>query len=93
MYDLMPRRPSFARTATVARKIGQALGLEPILAGMNTAQRSDQIGKMVKAGPLQAIEVNAGQYTIGLKNRVLMRGVIRALHAQESVSDALAGGV
>ncbi len=77
----------------IALRVVKAGDFEPILRGMNAAQRSYQIGKMVKAGLLQPIEANARQYTIGLRSKLILRGVIRALRAQGLVSDALAGDV
>ena len=57
--------------------------------GLNAAQRTYQIRKLVGQGMLQPIYAEARQYTLGFSNNVLLRGVVRALTERGFVPSAL----
>lgn len=63
--------------------------LSPVMAGLNDAQRTYQIRKLVQNGMLQPIAPGARQYTIGFSNNMLLRGVVRALTDRGFVPAAL----
>lgn len=53
--------------------------LEPVMPGMNAAQRTYQIKKLLERKMLQPVKSGSRQYAIGFSNSYLMRGIIRAL--------------
>ncbi len=69
-------------TLTVRSKIVKSADLKNILPGLNSAQRTYLIRKLVEQGMLLPINEGARQYTIGFSNNYLIRGVINALREQ-----------
>lgn len=59
------------------------------LSGMNSAQRTYQIKKLVNSGMLQPVGAGARQYTIGFSNNTLLRCVVRTLEAEGFIPPAL----
>ncbi|MGY6216599.1 Fic family protein [Methylolobus aquaticus] len=59
--------------------IAKARDLEDAMPGLNAAQRTYQIRKLVERRMLHPIAHNARQYTIGFSNTYLLRGAIHAL--------------
>jgi Fic family protein len=60
----------------------KAADLEPAMSGLNAAQRTYRLKKLVNAGMLQPVAKGARQYTIGFSHNMLLRGVLRALTDQ-----------
>jgi hypothetical protein len=60
-----------------------------VMAGLNAAQRTYQIKKLVSSGMLHPINPGARQYTIGFGNNTLLRGVIRSLTEEGFIPMAL----
>lgn len=67
-------------------KAGDLAGAMP---GLNSAQRTYQVGKLVASGMLQPLKPGARQYAIGFSHNILLRGVIRALADQGFIPPAL----
>lgn len=63
--------------------------LEPAMPGLNAAQRTYQIKKLVNSGMLQPVHSGARQYTIGFSHNTLLRGVVKALTDEGFVPDSL----
>ena len=59
--------------------------------GLNSAQRTYQIKKLVERKMLQPIAPNARQYAIGFINNYLLRGVVDALSVGGFISVPLIG--
>jgi Fic family protein len=76
-------------SATVKRGEVKAGDLESTMPGLNAAQRTYRLKKLVTAGMLQPVQEGARQYTVGFSHNVLLRGVIRALTDQGFISPAL----
>lgn len=62
-----------------------------VMVGLNAAQRTYQIRKIVGLNLLRPITENARQYTIGFSNSYLLRGVTKMLTTEGFISTALAG--
>lgn len=78
----------------IAAKMGiaKAGDLSEAMPGLNAAQRTYQIKKLVERKMLQPVSEGARQYTFGFSNNYLMRGVIRALTAEGFISASLRDG-
>lgn len=76
----------------VAAKGGivKSADLGQAMPGMNAAQRTYQIRKLVQAGMLRPLHAEARQYTLGFSNNLLLRSVIQALTDRGFISPALA---
>lgn len=79
--------------AAVKAGVAKASDLVPSMPGLNSAQRTYQIKKLVARKMLQPIVTGARQYTIGFDNNYLVRGVIHALVQESFISAPLIGGV
>lgn len=79
--------------AAVKSGIAKAADLGAAMPGMNAAQRTYQIKKLVERKMLQPIAPNARQYTLGFDNSYLVRGVVHALSQEGFISAPLRGGV
>lgn len=64
--------------------------LGTVLPKLNAGQRTYQIKKLLEQGMLQPVHEGARQYTAGFANSYLMRGVIRALAAENFIPDPVA---
>ena len=71
--------------------IAKASDLSAAMPGMNAAQRTYQIRKLVERKMLRPVAPNARQYTLGFDNSYLMRGVIHALTQESFISAPLTG--
>lgn len=69
----------------------KAIDLKEAMPGLNEAQRTYQIRKLVARGMLVPIREGARQYSIGFSNNHLIRGVIDALARENFIPDALNG--
>lgn len=67
----------------------KSANLAASLPGMNSAQRTYQIKKLVQSGMLQPVAAGARQYTIGFSNNTLLRCVVRTLEAEDFIPPAL----
>lgn len=67
----------------------KAIDLKDAMPGLNEAQRTYQIRKLVARGMLVPIREGARQYSIGFSNNHLIRGVIEALARENFIPDAL----
>lgn len=67
----------------------KASDLKGTMPGMTDAQRTYQIGKLVDRRMLAPIRAGARQYTLGLSNSNLIRGVIRALSVEGFIPESL----
>lgn len=74
---------------TVKKRVVKSADLGEAMPGLNAAQRTYQIRKLVGQGMLQPIYAEARQYTLGFSNNVLLRGVVRALTERGFVPSAL----
>lgn len=63
----------------VERGVVKSADLSAVMPGMNTAQRTYQIRRLVTRGMLKPVQEGARQYVVGLAGSELIRGVIRAL--------------
>lgn len=77
--------------SAVKAGVAKAADLSAAMPGMNAAQRTYQIRKLVERKMLQAIAPHARQYTIGFENSYLLRGVIHALSQEGFISVPLQG--
>lgn len=70
--------------ATVMAEGGvvKSSGLSTAMAGMNDAQRTYQIRKLVERNMLQPVKPGSRQYTISFVNNYLLRGIVNALSAE-----------
>ncbi len=76
-------------SATVKAGEVKAGDLAAVMPGLNAAQRTYQVKKLVASGMLQPVRPGARQYTIGFTNNTLLRGVVRALTEQGFIPQAL----
>lgn len=76
-------------SATIKAGVVKAGDLAEAMPGLNPAQRTYQIGKLVAGGMLQPVKPGARQYAIGFSNNTLLRGVIGALAEQGFIPPAL----
>lgn len=67
----------------------KAIDLKEAMPGLNEAQRTYQIRKLVARGMLVPIREGARQYSIGFSNNHLIRGVIDALARENFIPEAL----
>jgi len=66
--------------ALVADKgVVKAADLAAAMPGLNAAQRTYQIRKMIQTGMLQPVQPGARQYVLGFTHSYLLRGVMQAL--------------
>lgn len=72
--------------------IAKAVTLATAMPGLNSAQRTYQIKKLLEKSMLRPIKEGGRQYTLGFSNNFLMRGVIQALADEGFISAALRGG-
>jgi Fic family protein len=77
-------------TLAIKGKVVKSADLGDAMPGMNAAQRTYQIRKLVSNGMLQPIHADARQYTLGFSNNMLLRGVVRALTERGFIPSALA---
>jgi Fic family protein len=75
--------------ATIKSGTVKAGDLTEVMTGLNAAQRTYQIKKLVSSGMLHPIKPGARQYTIGFGNNTLLRGVIRSLTEEGFIPAAL----
>lgn len=75
--------------AAIKRGTVKSANLAAPLPGMNSAQRTYQIKKLVQSGMLQPVAAGARQYTIGFSNNTLLRCVVRTLEAEDFIPPAL----
>jgi Fic family protein len=75
--------------AVARRGIAKAADLKEPMPGLNEAQRTYQIRKLIARGMLVPIRQGARQYSIGFSNNHLIRGVIEALTKESFIPDAL----
>lgn len=75
----------------IAAKQGvvKAADLAVAMPGLNAAQRTYQIKKLVETRMLQPVAKGARQYTFGFSNNYLIRGVIHALTQQGFIPETL----
>ncbi len=59
---------------------------------LTSGQRTYQIKKLVERRMLQPIRESARQYTIGISNSILMRGIIQALKQEGFIPSSLNSG-
>ena len=78
-------------TLAIKGKVVKSADLGDAMPGMNAAQRTYQIRKLVGNGMLQPIHADARQYTLGFSNNTLLRGVVRALTERGFIPSALSG--
>jgi len=78
-------------SATIKAGVVKAGDLVGAMPGLNTHQRTYQIGKLVTSGMLQPVEPGARKYSIGFSNNALLRGVIGALSHNGFIPSALSG--
>lgn len=69
--------------------VAKAADFIPAMPGLNTAQRTYQIKKLVERGMLQPISEGSRQYTIGFSNNVLIRGIVNALSQEGFIPSPL----
>lgn len=69
--------------------IFKAGDLATVLPKLNANQRTYQIKKLLNQGMLQPVQDGARQYTAGFANSYLMRGVIRALAAENFIPEPI----
>jgi hypothetical protein len=75
---------------TVAKLgIAKAGDLADAMPGLNTNQRTYQVGKLVAARMLVPLREGARQYTVGFANNALIRGVIGSLTEEGFVPESL----
>jgi Fic family protein len=67
----------------------KASDLKDAMPGLNEAQRTYQIRKLVERKMLSPIREGSRQYTIGFSNNYLIRGVIRALSAEGFIPESM----
>jgi len=77
--------------AAVNAEIAKASDLQQAMLGLNEAQRTYQIRKLVERKMLQPIQSGSRQYTLCFDNNYLMRGVIHALSQESFISAPLLG--
>lgn len=75
--------------ATIKSGTVKAGDLTEVMIGLNAAQRTYQIKKLVSSRMLHPIKRGARQYTIGFGNNTLLRGVIRSLTEEGFIPAAL----
>ena len=63
--------------------------LASAMSDMTPGQRTYQIKKLVDSGLLLPVREGARSYVLSLKNRLLLRGVVRALTSEGFISEAL----
>jgi Fic family protein len=76
---------------TVNAGVVKAADLIKAMPNKNEAQRTYQIKKLVDRKMLCPTSTNARQYTLGINNNYLIRGVIDALSKENFISQPLAG--
>lgn len=79
-------------SVVIKKGLTKAADLSSAMPGLNAAQRTYQIKRLVERGMLRPIQPKARQYTIGFDNNYLMRGVIHALSNENFISAPLKGG-
>jgi Fic family protein len=72
-------------------QVAKAADLEPSMPGLNAAQRTYQIKKLVDSGMLVPLKEGSRQYTIGFSHNMLLRGVVQALRSGGFIPEALSG--
>ncbi len=78
-------------SATIKAGLVKAGDLTEAMPGLNPAQRTYQVKKLVDSGMLQPVKPGARQYVIGFTHNTLLRCVIRALSDQGFIPPTLNG--
>lgn len=87
--ELVTQQEEQVLLSTARAGVAKANDLKDAMPGLNDAQRTYQIRKLVERHMLAPTHEGARQYTVGFSNSYLIRGVIRALSAEGFISDAL----
>jgi Fic family protein len=89
--DLITGQEEAVLLTAVKLGVVKASDLGTAMPGLNSAQRTYQIKKLVERKMLQPIAPNARQYSIGFINNYLLRGVVDALSVEGFISVPLIG--
>lgn len=79
-------------SATIKAGTVKAGDLTRAMPGLNSNQRTYQVGKLVASGMLQPVAPGSRQYAIGFSHNTLLRCVIRALADQGFIPSTLQNG-
>lgn len=90
--ELITGQEELMLAVTVRAGIVKAADLSSAMPGLNSAQRTYQIKKLVERRMLHPIQPSSRQYSIGFDNSYLLRGVIHALEQENFISAPLRGG-
>jgi Fic family protein len=88
--ELVTQQEHAVLTLAVEKSVAKAGDLEPAMPGLNLAQRTYQVKKLLQSKMLVPTKEKGRQYSIGFFHATLLRGVIDALTTEGFIPTAMA---